>query len=109
MNQQQFEALVHRMERLAQSAPRAYRWRIYGLAAFGYGSLLLIVLILVALLAALVLAGTHHAALLAVKAGLVVGACCSLCYAHSGSHWTRSQASNTRAPRRRNSLPCWGS
>ena len=74
MEQQQFEALVHRMERLAQSAPRAYRWRIYALAGFGYVSLLLIVLILLAVLAALLVAGAHHATVIAVKGGLIVGA-----------------------------------
>ena len=89
MDQQQFETLVHRMERLAQSAPRAYRWRIYGLAAFGYGSLLLIVLLLVAILVALAIAGTQHAAVLALKAGLAVGA---LLFVVLRALWVRFEA-----------------
>jgi Zn-dependent protease with chaperone function len=76
MKQEEFEALVHRMERLAHSAPRRYRWRIYALAAFGYGSLLLAVLLLLGLFALLgfLLIAEHHAVWVLGKLGLIVGA-----------------------------------
>lgn len=46
--QTQYEALVHRMELLAQRAPRAYRWRVLALAVLGYLYLLLLVVGLLA-------------------------------------------------------------
>lgn len=41
MEQAQFEALIERMERFAIERPAAYRRRVYGLAALGYGYLFL--------------------------------------------------------------------
>lgn len=49
LEQTQYEALVHRMELLAQRAPRAYRWRVLALAVLGYAYLLLLIVGLLAL------------------------------------------------------------
>lgn len=49
LEQTQYEALVHRMELLAQRAPRAYRWRVLALALLGYAYLLVLIVGLLAL------------------------------------------------------------
>jgi hypothetical protein len=49
-----FEALIERMERMERIAvarPRAYRRRVFGLAALGYGYLAFVVLVLLGLTA----------------------------------------------------------
>src|SRR5215472_6757397 len=73
MDQSQFEALVHRMERLAGAAPAAYRWWVVALAAFGYALLLALVLGLALLLVVLIL-GFRHAPALTLKLGFLIGA-----------------------------------
>jgi hypothetical protein len=73
MEQPQFEALVQRMEQFAQRSPRAYRWRIYALAAFGFISLLLLIFSLLTLLVLAALLA-RHAAGVAVKLIVVIGA-----------------------------------
>ncbi len=49
MRQADFESFVLRMERLAEQEPQAYRRRVFGLAALGYGYLILVVSVLLAL------------------------------------------------------------
>lgn len=73
MQQPEFEALVQRMVQFAQRSPRAYRWRIYALAAFGFATLLLLVFALLALLVLSALLA-RHAAGVAIKLILVLGA-----------------------------------
>jgi Zn-dependent protease with chaperone function len=72
MDQPRFEALAERWARLARSSPRAYRWRVYALAALGFASLVMLVLTLLALLALSVAITTR--AIAAVKLVLVIGA-----------------------------------
>ena len=72
MEQPQFEALAERMARLAASSPRLYRWRVYGLAIFGFASLLLLVLTLLLLMAISVEIALHSIA--AVKLVILIGA-----------------------------------
>jgi Zn-dependent protease with chaperone function len=72
LDQPQFEALAERMARLAQSSPRAYRWRVYGLAVLGFASLFLLVLTLLALLAISVAIAIR--AIAAVKLVILIGA-----------------------------------
>jgi Zn-dependent protease with chaperone function len=49
LEQTQYEALVQRMEQLAQRAPRTYRLRVLALAVLGYAYLLVLVVALIAL------------------------------------------------------------
>jgi Zn-dependent protease with chaperone function len=49
MTRSQFETLVARMEAVAKQDPRAYRRRVYALAALGYAYIALVVLILLGL------------------------------------------------------------
>jgi Zn-dependent protease with chaperone function len=69
----QYEALVHRMEQLAERAPRAYRWRVLSLAVLGYLYLLLLVVGLAAV-GVLAVYGLRSATLPAAKALLLVAA-----------------------------------
>lgn len=57
MEQAQFEALVGRMDKLANAKPKAYRALVLGLAMLGYGYLLFVLLLLVTLLVLTVRAG----------------------------------------------------
>jgi len=72
MDQQQFEALAERWARLAQSSPRAYRWRVYALAVLGFAFLFLLVLALLVLLAISVAIAAR--AIAAVKLVMLIGA-----------------------------------
>ena len=49
MERADFEALIERMERVAIERPMAYRRRVFGLAALGYGYLFFVVLVLLVL------------------------------------------------------------
>jgi Zn-dependent protease with chaperone function len=51
MERAEFESLITRMEQLAREHPAAYRRRVFGLAALGYGYLLFVVLLLLVLCA----------------------------------------------------------
>ena len=44
MERVDFEALIERMERVAVEHPEAYRRRVFGLAALGYGYLVFVLL-----------------------------------------------------------------
>jgi Zn-dependent protease with chaperone function len=72
MDQAQFEALAERWARLAQSSPRAYRWRVYALAVLGFTFLFLLVLALLVLLAVSVAITTRVFG--AVKLVILIGA-----------------------------------
>jgi Zn-dependent protease with chaperone function len=73
LEQTQYEALVHRMEQLAERAPRAYRLRVLALAALGYAYLLVLLLALLGL-AVLATYTLRSATLLGAKLLVVVGA-----------------------------------
>ncbi|MFO1402227.1 MAG: M48 family metalloprotease [Steroidobacteraceae bacterium] len=73
MQQQEFAALVERMEALAARRPAAYRWRVLGLAALGYGYLVLVVVALL-LLCGLLVAGVMYLKAAGVKLLIIVGA-----------------------------------
>ena len=72
LDQAQFEALAERWARLAQSSPRAYRWRVYALAVLGFAFLFLLVLALLVLLAISVAITTRVFG--AVKLVILIGA-----------------------------------
>jgi Zn-dependent protease with chaperone function len=73
VQQAQFEALIERMERFAIERPAAYRRRVYGLAALGYGYMLFVVLVLL-VLTTLAVSSFLYLKGLAVKLILVTGA-----------------------------------
>src|SRR5579863_1110312 len=73
LEQTQYEALVHRMELLAQRAPRAYRWRVLALAVLGYAYLLLLIVGLLAL-AVFAAYALRSATVLGAKLLLIAGA-----------------------------------
>ena len=85
MERADFEALIERMERVAAARPAAYRRRVFGLAALGYGYLAFIVLVLLAL-TALSIWSLVYLKGLGVKLVLIVGA---LLYAVVRSLWVR--------------------
>ena len=87
MEQAQFEALIERMERFAIERPAAYRRRVYGLAALGYGYLLFVVLVLLAL-SALAIMSLLYLKGFAVKLILVIGA---LLFAVLRSLWVKQE------------------
>jgi Zn-dependent protease with chaperone function len=87
MERAEFEALIERMEGIAAARPQAYRRRVFGLAALGYGYLLLVVLVLLALTALSVWSLVYLKAL-GVKLVLIVGA---LLYAVVRSLWVKHQ------------------
>jgi Zn-dependent protease with chaperone function len=67
------EALIARNEQLAAQRPAAYRRRVFGVIALGYGYLALVVLVLLALTAVAVLSAVYLKAL-AIKLVLLTGA-----------------------------------
>lgn len=73
MEQEAFEALIARTEELAARNPRAYRWRVLGLAALGYLYLALVVVLLFGLLGAVIASLTYSKAF-GVKLLILVGA-----------------------------------
>jgi Zn-dependent protease with chaperone function len=73
LEQTQYEALVQRMEQLAERAPRAYRLRVLALAALGYAYLLILLIALFAL-AVIATYALRSATLLGAKLLVVVGA-----------------------------------
>ena len=87
MERADFEALIERMERVAAARPAAYRRRVFGLAALGYGYLVFIVLVLLALTALSIWSLVYLKAL-GVKLVLIVGA---LLYAVVRSLWVKQE------------------
>ena len=87
MERADFEALIERMERVAAARPVAYRRRVFGLAALGYGYLVFIVLVLLALTALSIWSLVYLKAL-GLKLVLIVGA---LLYAVVRSLWVRQE------------------
>jgi hypothetical protein len=73
MERAEFESLVTRMEQLAAARPAAYRRRVFGLAALGYGYLLFIVLLLI-VLGALAAISVRYLRAAGVKLVIVLGA-----------------------------------
>jgi Zn-dependent protease with chaperone function len=73
MERADFEALIERMERVAAEHPAAYRRRVFGLAALGYGYLVFVLLMLIGI-GALTVAGISALSIFGVKILLVVGA-----------------------------------
>ena len=73
MDNRDFELLVERIERVAQSHPGIYKAQVFGLAVLGYGFLALVVAVLVAVIVAAALA-IRHTPVIAVKVGIIVGA-----------------------------------
>src|SRR5215217_539698 len=70
MNQEQYDALVKRLEGYARENPGSYKLRVGLLAALGYGYILLVLAVLVALLVAL--AGVAKASFIAFKIGWIL-------------------------------------
>jgi Zn-dependent protease with chaperone function len=85
MERADFEALIERMERVAVERPVAYRRRVFGLAALGYGYLVLVIVVLLAL-CALSLWSLVYLKGFGVKLVLIVGA---LLYAVLRSLWVK--------------------
>jgi Zn-dependent protease with chaperone function len=88
MEQADFEALIERMERVAEAHPVAYRRRVYGLAALGYAYLVFVVIVLLVLTALSVWSLVYLKAA-AVKLVLILGA---LLYAVLRSLWVTQEA-----------------
>ncbi|MGO8976922.1 MAG: M48 family metalloprotease [Steroidobacteraceae bacterium] len=85
MERAQFEALIERMEQVAVERPAAYRRRVFGLAALGYGYLFFMVLVLL-VLSALSIWSLVYLKGFGVKLVLIVGA---LLYAVLRSLWVK--------------------
>jgi Zn-dependent protease with chaperone function len=85
MERADFEALIERMERAAAEHPVAYRRRVFGLAALGYGYLALVLLVLLGV-GALTIVGFSALSIFGVKIILVVGA---LLYTVIRALWVR--------------------
>jgi len=85
MERADFEALIERMERVAVERPMAYRRRVFGLAALGYGYLFFVVLVLL-VLSALSIWSLVYLKGLGLKLVLIVGA---LLYAVLRSLWVK--------------------
>ena len=85
MERADFEALIERMERVAVERPMAYRRRVFGLAALGYGYLFFVVLVLL-VLSALSVWSLVYLKGLGLKLVLIVGA---LLYAVLRSLWVK--------------------
>ena len=60
MEERDLEALVRRLEPLARSRPRAYRYRVVALAALGYLVVALVLLIILAFAAGIAFAARHE-------------------------------------------------
>jgi len=73
MERAEFESLVTRMEHLAKEQPAAYRRRVFGLAALGYGYLLFVVLLLL-VLCALAAISVRYLRAAGVKLVIILGA-----------------------------------
>lgn len=73
MDRADFESLVERMERISAERPDAYRRRVYGLAALGYGYLLFVIVVLLAS-CGLAIWSVLFLKILGVKLALVTGA-----------------------------------
>src|SRR5260221_2124543 len=73
MERAEFESLVTRMEHLAKEQPAAYRRRVFGLAALGYGYLLFVVLLLL-MLCALAAVSVRYLRAAGVKLVIILGA-----------------------------------
>ena len=73
MEKRDFELLVERIERAARARPGMYKAKVFGLAVLGYGFLAVVVVVLTVLVVLAILA-LRHAAALAVKFLLVIGA-----------------------------------
>jgi Zn-dependent protease with chaperone function len=87
MERTEFEALIERMERVAVERPVAYRRRVFGLAALGYGYLLFVVLLLL-VLCALSIWSIVYLKGLGLKLVFIVGA---LLYAVLRSLWVKQE------------------
>jgi Zn-dependent protease with chaperone function len=87
MERAEFEALIERMERVAAERPIAYRRRVFGLAALGYGYLIFIVVLLV-VLGALSVWSLVYLKGFGLKLVLIVGA---LLYAVVRSLWVKQE------------------
>ena len=85
MERADFEALIERMERVAIERPLAYRRRVFGLAALGYGYLFFVVFVLL-VLSALSIWSLVYLKGLGLKLVLIVGA---LLYAVLRSLWVK--------------------
>jgi Zn-dependent protease with chaperone function len=72
LSESQFLELVHRMERFAEAAPRAYRRRVLALAGIGYLYMLVLVVGL-ATLGAVAVVMLHAVAALLIKVLIVLG------------------------------------
>lgn len=73
MNQQEYEALVERLEQESEQRPGWYRTKLGAMALLGYGYIAGILLLLFAVLALLILMATRSSgALIAVKLGIVL-------------------------------------
>jgi Zn-dependent protease with chaperone function len=88
MERAEFEALIERMERVAVERPAAYRRRVFGLAALGYGYLFFVVLVLL-VLTALSIWSLVYLKGFGVKLVLIVGA---LLYAVLRSLWVKQDS-----------------
>jgi len=85
MERAEFEALIERMERVAVERPAAYRRRVFGLAALGYGYLGFVVVVLL-VLSALSIWSLVYLKAFGLKLVLIVGA---LLYAVLRSLWVK--------------------
>ncbi len=90
MPRTEFSALVSRMEQFAKERPAAYRRRVFGLAALGYGYLLAVVLVLLAL-TALAALSFIYLKIVAIKLLFVVGA---VLWAVLRSLWVKQEPPN---------------
>jgi len=73
VNQQQYEALVERLERESEQRPGWYRLKLGAMALLGYGYIAGVLVLLFAVLALLILAATRGSgAVIAVKLGVVL-------------------------------------
>jgi Zn-dependent protease with chaperone function len=93
MERAEFESLIERMERIAQERPVQYRRRVFGLAALGYGYLLVVVAVLLGLTALAVWSLVYLKGA-GIKLVLITGA---LLYAVLRSLWVKQEAPSGEA------------